>query len=119
MKDGFGRIILHPETALSALIFFYKNEQDGLPTLNSKNTVKDQNNEPILYPAVYFSSLYGTKDLPKIFEYSLSKATQFYKEYNNDENKILDVRLKMVNNILCSACVDDIGIHEFRNSLFT
>ena len=25
----------------------------------------------------------------------------------------------MVNNILCGAYVDDIGIHEFRNSLFT
>ena len=49
----------------------------------------------------------------------MSKATQFYKEYNNDENKISDVRLKMVNNILCGAYVDDIGIHKFRNSLFT
>ena len=119
VKDGFDRIILHPETALSALIFFYKNEKDGLPTLNSENAVKDENNEPILYPAVYSSSSYVQKDLPKIFEYSLSKATKFYKEYNNDEDKIPDVRLNMVSNILCSAYVDDIGIHELRNSLFT
>ena len=119
MKDGFGRIILHPETALSALIFFYKNEKDGLPTINSKNAVKDKNNELILYPAVYSSSSYGQKDLPKIFEYSLSKATKFYKEYNNDVDKIPNVRLNMVNNILCSAYVDDIGIHKMRNSLFT
>ena len=69
--------------------------------------------------SVYSSSLYGQKDLPKIFEYSLSKATKFYKEYNNDEDKIPNVRLNMVNNILCSAYVDDIGIHEMRNSLFT
>ena len=88
VKDGFGRIILHPETALSALIFFYKNKEDGLPTLNSENAVKDKNNEPILYPAVYSSSSYGQKDLLKIFEYFLSKATKFYKEYNNDEDKI-------------------------------
>ena len=83
------------------------------------NVVKYQNNEPILYPAVYSSSSYGTKDLPKIFEYYLSKATQFYKEYNNDEDKISDVRLKMVNNILCGAYINDIRIHELRNSLFT
>ena len=73
----------------------------------------------MLYPAVYSSSSYGQKDLPKIFEYSLSKATKFYKEYNNDKDKIPNVRLNMVNNILCSAYVDDIGIHEMRNSLFT
>ena len=34
VKDGFGRIELHPETALSASIFFDKNKIDGLPTLN-------------------------------------------------------------------------------------
>ena len=50
-KDSFGQIELHPETALSASIFFYKNKGDGLPTLNSENAVKDKNNEPILYPA--------------------------------------------------------------------
>ena len=55
----------------------------------------------------------------KIFEYSLSKATKFYKEYNTDNDKIPNVRLNMVNNILCSAYVDNIGIHEMRNSLFT
>ena len=55
VKDGFGRIELHPETALSALIFFYKNKEDGLPTLNSESTEKDKNNEPILYPTVYSS----------------------------------------------------------------
>ena len=73
----------------------------------------------MLYPAVYSSSSYGQKDLPKIFEYSLSKATKFYKEYNTDNNKIPIVRLNMVNNILCSTYIDDIGIHEMRNSLFT
>ena len=67
VKDGFGRIILHPETALSALIFVYKNKDDGLPTLNAENAVRDKNNEPILYPAVYSSLSYGQKDLPKIF----------------------------------------------------
>ena len=103
VKDGFGRIILHPETILSAAIFVYKNEKDGLPTLNLKNAVKDQNNEPILYQAVYSSSSYGTKDLSKIFENSLSKATQFYKEYCDTECKITEERLKMVNNILCDA----------------
>ena len=36
VKDGFGRIILHLETALSAAIFVYKNENDGLPTFNLK-----------------------------------------------------------------------------------
>ena len=55
VKDGFGRIILHPETALSALIFVYKNKDDELPTLNTANAVRDKNNEPILYPAVYSS----------------------------------------------------------------
>ena len=119
MKDGFGRIILHPETALSALIFVYKNKDDGLPTLNAENAIKDKNNEPILYPAVYSSSSYGQKDLPKIFEYSLSKSTKFYKEFNTDKDKIPNVRLDMVNKILCNAYVDDIGIHETRNSLFS
>ena len=32
VKDGFGQIELHSETALSVLIFFYKNKKDGLPT---------------------------------------------------------------------------------------
>ena len=119
VKDGFGRIILHPETALSALIFIYKNNDDGLPTLNIENAVRDKNNEPILYPAVYSSSSYGQKDLPKIFEYSLSKSTKFYEEFYTNEDKIPSIRLNMVNNILCSAYVDDIGIHEMRNSLFS
>ena len=106
-------------STISTNIFFYENKQDGFPTLNLKNAVKDQNKEPILYQAVYSSSSYGTKDLPKVFEYSLSKATQFYKENCNNKDKILDIRLEMVNNILYGAYVNDIGIHEFRNSLFT
>ena len=40
VKDGFGRIILHPETALSALIFFYKNKKDRLPILNLRQNSK-------------------------------------------------------------------------------
>ena len=113
IKDGFGRIILNPETALSALIFIYKNKKDGLPTLNLDNAVKNKGGEPILYQAVYSSSSYGTKDLPKIFEYSLSKVTHFYDKNYDEKDKITEVRLQMVNEILCSAYVDDIGIHEF------
>ena len=119
VKDGFGRIYLHPETALSALIFVYKNYDDNLPTLNVENAIRDKNNEPILFPAVYSSSSYGQKDLPKVFEYSLSKSSKFYEEYYTKEDKIPSVRVNMVNNILCSAYVDDIGIHEMRNSIFS
>ena len=72
--------------------------------------VKHKNNEHIVFPAVYSSSSYGTKDLLDIFEYSLNKATKFYKEYNHDEDKISNVRLNIVNNILCSAYLEDIGI---------
>merc|ERR1712208_168590 len=88
VKDGFGRIILHPETSLSVLIFVYKNKDDGLPTLNTAKAVRDKNNEPILYPEVYSSSSYGQKDLPKIFEYSLSKSTKFYEEFYTNDDKI-------------------------------
>ena len=42
VKDGFGRIFLHPETALSALIFVYKNRNDNLPTLNVENAIRDE-----------------------------------------------------------------------------
>ena len=49
------------------------------------------------------SSSYGQKDLPKIFEYSLSKSTKFYEEFYAKEDKIPSIRLNMVNNILCSA----------------
>ena len=34
-------------------------------------------------------------------------------------DKIPNVRLTMIDNILCSVYVDDIGIHEMKNSLFT
>ena len=101
------------------MIFVYKNKDDELPTLNTANAVRDKNNEPILYPAVYSSSSYRRKDLPKIFEYSLSKSTKFYEEFYTNEDKIPNIRLKKVNEILCSAYVDDIGIHETRNSLFS
>ena len=53
--------------------------EDGLPTLNSENAVKDENHEPRLYPAVYSSSSYGQKDLPKIFKYSLNNPQNFTK----------------------------------------
>ena len=48
MKDSFGNIFLHPETALSCQVFLYKSKDDSLPTLDITKPKVNPNQEPIL-----------------------------------------------------------------------
>ena len=114
VRDGFGKIILHPETALSCQIFLYKDRNDFLPTLDLSKACLDKNNEPILFPLVYNSSSYGTKDLPMIFNFAMTQCVPMYKIYS--DNLISAPRLSMVEKILSEAYVDDISSHLFKNS---
>ena len=74
VSDAFGYILLHSETALSCQIFLYKSVEDSMPTLDLNKAEVDLNNEPILYPLVYSSSSFGTKDLPMIFGYAMTQC---------------------------------------------
>ena len=80
ISDAFGHIILHPETALSCQIFLYKSTKDNLPTLDISRAQLNSNMDPILFPMVYSSSTYGTKDLPIIFSYALTQCVRYFKE---------------------------------------
>ena len=90
-----------------------------------------------MYPLVYSSSSFGTKDLPMVFGYSMTQCVLFFTKFsltslkklpNDDsEDKIntsnflteeaQQLRLDMVDKILCSAYVDDLSCHEYFTSL--
>ena len=123
LSDAFGHLILHPQTALSCQIFLYKSKKDSLPTLDLTEAIVDKNNEPVLYPLVYSSSSFGTKDLPMIFGYSMTQCVPFFTKFSltslkklpnddsedkrNTNNSLTEeaqqLRLDMVDKILCSA----------------
>ena len=42
----------------------------------------DKNNEGILFPLVYSSSTYGSRDMPMIFGYTLTQCVRFFKEHS-------------------------------------
>ena len=101
VRDGFGKIILHAETALSCQGFLYKDKNDSLPTFDLSTAVTNKQGEAILFPAVYSSSSYGTKDLPRVFGYAMEQCVNLYKA--NSDNEITAVRLDMVERVLQSA----------------
>ena len=84
----------------------------------------DKNNEPILFPLVYSSSTYGSRDMPMIFGYTLTQCVKFFKEHSLNplnikifENEDLatqanQVRLDFVDKILCAAYVDDVCVND-------
>ena len=143
LSDAFGHILLYPETALSCQIFLFKSTEDSLPTLDLSKAELDENEEPILYPFVYSSSSFGTKDLPIMFSFAMTQCVKYFKQYsttplknisksvinvkNNDTSNKVDlndtnrqeVRLNMVDKILCAAYVDDLSFNEFRTFLVT
>ena len=82
ISDAFGHILLDLQTVLTCQIFLYKSKEDSLPTLDLKKAKVDKNNEPILFPLVYSSSTYGSKDMPMIFGYTLTQCVRFYKEHS-------------------------------------
>ena len=79
ISDAFGHILLDPQTALSCQIFLYKSKEDSLPTLDLKKAKVDKNNEPILFPLVYSSSAYDSRDMPMIFGYTLTQCVKFFR----------------------------------------
>ena len=82
LSDAFGHLILHPQTALSCQIFLYKSKKDSFPTLDLTEAIVDKNNEPVLYPLVYSSSSFGTKDLPIVFGYSMTQCVPFFTKFS-------------------------------------
>ena len=60
VRDGFGKIILHAETALSCQVFLYKDKRDLLPTFDLKHAITNKQGEATLFPAVFSSSSYGS-----------------------------------------------------------
>ena len=84
ISDAFCHILLDPQTALTCQIFLYKSKEDSLPTLDLKKAKVDKNNEPILFPLVYSSSTYGSRDMPMIFGYTLTQCVKFFKEHSLD-----------------------------------
>ena len=99
--------------------------------------IVDKDNEPVLYPLVYSSSSFSTKDLPMVFGYSMTQCVPFYTKFsstllkkltNNDSEDNMDtnnflteqahqLRLDIVDKILCSAYVNDLSCQEYFTSL--
>ena len=85
VRDGFGKIILHAETALSCQVFLYKDKRDSLPTFDLKHAITNEHGEATLFPAVFSSSSYGSKDLPRVFGFAMEQCVNFYKTNSNNE----------------------------------
>ena len=108
-----------------------------MPTLDLTEAIVDKDNEPVLYPLVYSSSSFGTKDLPMVFGYSMTQCVSYFTKFSlnplkkpshdDSDNKVntsnslnaeaQQLRLDMVDKILCSAYVDDLSCHEYFTSL--
>ena len=108
--------------ALTCQVWLYKDENDGFPTLSVERAIKNDKGDLVMFEAIYSSSSYGTKDLPKIFSYTLEQCVRFFKTYGRNSPTVNDFinnsRLDMVQKILHEAYVDDISIHLLAGSIF-